>query len=217
VIRLPTRSSLLQARALLAAAGLVLSLPALLIVLSLGTGGPLDPIGSQARAVERGADQLDAALARVEVSLTAAGTTLDDGRRASTDASAMTASLGNAMSELASASSVQVLGVQPFAQLAPRFSELATRSRAVAASLTSTAASLGTTRTELAALQTDVSDLRETLRGLGAGAQQDALGGASLVVTRLLLALLVAWFAGASAVALLLALRDLQTHAREGS
>jgi len=208
--RLPSSRSVLRARALLAAVGLALSLPALLVALSLGTGGPLDPIGSQTRALGRGVDQLDAALARVESSLLAAGATLDNGRQASTDASAMTASLATAMSELSAASNVQVLGVAPFAQLAPRFSEIATRSQAVATSLTSTADSLGSTRTQLSSLQTDVGNLRETLRSIGAGnAEQEGFGGPSLLVTRLFLVLLVAWFAASSGVTLLAALREL--------
>src|SRR5207302_1824590 len=110
----------------------------------------------------------DAALAEVESSLIDASATLDNGRQASTDASAMTASLATAMSELSDASSIQVLGVQPFAQLAPRFSEIAERSQAVASSLTSTADSLGSTRTQLSSLQNDVEDLRTTLHEIGA-------------------------------------------------
>ena len=142
--------------------------------------------------------------------LLAAGATLDNGRQASTDASAMTASLATAMSELSAASNVQVLGVAPFGQLAPRFSEIATRSQAVATSLTSTADSLGSTRTQLSSLQTDVGNLRETLRSIGAGkAEQEGFGGPSLLVTRLFLVLLVAWFAASSGVTLLAALREL--------
>ena len=83
--RLPTQRALLRARMILAAGGLVLSLPALLMVLSLGTGAPLDPIGSQTRGLSRGVDQLDAALGRLQGSLIAAGATLDDGRKASTE------------------------------------------------------------------------------------------------------------------------------------
>jgi hypothetical protein len=208
--RLPTHRALLRARAVLAALGLILSMPALLVAVSLGTGGPLDPIGSQTRDVARGLDQLDGALSRIETSLTAAGATLEDGRRVSTDASDMTTALATAMSELSLAASAQVLGVQPFAALAPRFSELATRSHGVASSLTSTASSLGTTRTELSGLQTDVGDLRDTVRRLGAGsAQRDGIGGPSLLATRLLLVLLVAWFATSSGLALLVAAREL--------
>ena len=209
--RLPSGRALLRARALLAGVGLALSLPALLVALSLGTGGPLDPIGSQSRAVGKGVDQLDAALAQVESSLTAASGTLDNGRQASTDASGMTAALATAMSQLADASSVQVLGVQPFAQLAPRFSEISQRSQAVATSLTSTADSLGSTRTQLSSLQTDVEDLRGTLREIGAGnAENGGFGGPSLLAARLLLALLVVWFAASSAVNLLTAMRELR-------
>jgi hypothetical protein len=195
----------------LAAVGLALSLPALLLAPSLGTGGPLDPIGSQTRDVARGLDQLDAALGRVQSSLTAAGATLDNGRRASTDASDMTAAMASAMSELSAAANVQVLGVQPFAALAPRFSELATRSQAVATSLTATAGSLDSTHTELSALQTDVGDLRDTVRNLGTGqAGRNGVGGPSMVATRLLLALLVVWFAASSGVTLLSAARELR-------
>ena len=216
--RLPSGPALLRARAVLATVGLALSIPALLVALSLGTGGPLDPIGSQTRALGKGVDQLDAALARVESSLTSASATLDNGRQASTDASAMTASLATAMSDLSAASNVQVLGVQPFAQLAPRFSEIAQRSQAVASSLTSTAVSLGSTRTQLSSLQTDVEGLRTTLREVGAGnAENGGFGGTSLLVTRLLLALLVAWFVASSAVNLLTALRELRGRPRASS
>jgi hypothetical protein len=210
ISRLPSGPALVKARALSAAAGLALSLPALLVALSLGTGGPLDPIGPQSRAFGRGVDQLDSALSRVESSLTAASDTLNNGRQASTDASGMTASLATAMSDLADASNVQVLGVQPFAQLAPRFAEIAQRSKAVATSLTSTADSLGSTRIQLSALQADVGDLRATLRDIGAGsAAEGGFGGPSLVATRMLLALLVVWFAASSAINLLTAIREL--------
>ena len=122
----------------------------------------------------------------------------------------MTASMATAMSELSSAAGVQVFGVQPFAALAPRFSELAARSQDVAASLASTADSLGTTRARLTALQTDVGGLRDTLHSLGAGnGEPDRLGGPSLVVTRLLLVLIVAWVGASSGVALLAAIREL--------
>ena len=201
--RLPTRRALVRARMILAAAGLVLSVPALLMALSLGTGAPLDPIGSQTRGLSRGIAQLDAALTNLQGSLIAAGASLDNGRQASTDASAMTASLATAMSELSAASSVQVLGLQPFAQLAPRFLELATRSPAVALSLSSTADSLGSTRAELTALQADVGALRDTLGQVGPGAP-------SLLATRLLLALLVVWVGTTSGVTLLTALRELR-------
>ena len=216
--RLPTQRALLRARVVLAALGLLFSLPALLMAASLGTGGPLDPIVSQTRGVARGLDQLDVALSRLESSLTAAGATLEDGRRASTDASNMTAALATAISELSLAANAQVLGVQPFAALAPRFSELATRSQAVASSLTSTASSLGTTRIELSALQADVGDLRDTLRRLGAGsAQRNGTGGPSMLPTRLMLVLLVAWFAASSGLALLGAARDLNDPLPRGS
>ena len=202
----------------MAATGLALSLPAVLVALSLGSGGPFDPIGSQTRAFGKGVDQLDTALAHVDSSLSAAGGTLDNGRQASADASAMTASLANAMSELSAASNIQVLGVQPFAQLAPRFSEISQRSQAVATSLTSTADSLAGTRTELSSLQTDVEDLRVTLREIGAGnAENGGVGGASLLVTRLLLALLVVWFAASSAVNLLYVMREFRERAEVDS
>jgi len=210
-LRLPSGHALLRARVILAALGLALSLPALFVALSLGTGGPLDPIGSQTRALGKGVDQLDTALAHLESSLTAASATLDNGRQASTDASSMTASLATAMSDLSAASAVQVLGVEPFAQLAPRFAEIAQRSQAVASSMTSTADSLGGTRTQLSSLQADVENLRTTLREVGAGnAEQGGFGGPSLLATRLLLALLVAWFAATSAVNLLVVARELR-------
>jgi hypothetical protein len=199
----------------LAAFGLALSLPALFVALSLGTGGPFDPIGSQTRGVSRGLDQLDAALDRVESSLTAAAATLDQGRRASLDASGVTAELATAMSELSAASSVEVFGVQPFAPIAPRFSEIATRSQALASSLTGTAGSLEDTRTQLTGLRTDVGDLRSSVQELGGG--QPAIGGPSLLITRLLLALLVLWLAASSAVGLVSALRELRELPRRSA
>ena len=62
-------------------------------------------------------------MSRLEFTLEEAGATLDDGRRASTNASDMTSAMAGAMSELSTAAAVQVLGVQPFAALAPRFAE----------------------------------------------------------------------------------------------
>lgn len=217
-LRLPSGGALLRARAALAAIGLALSVPALLVALSLGSGGPFDPIGSQTRALAKGVDQLDIALAHLGLSLAAAGATLDNGRQTSSDASAMTASLARAMSDLSVASNFQVLGVQPFAQLAPRFSDIAQRSQAVATSLSSTADSLASTRTQLSSLQTDVEDLRATLREVGAGnAEQGGFGGPSLLSTHILLALLVAWFAASSAVNLLTAARELGWRPQAGS
>jgi preprotein translocase subunit SecG len=57
-----------------------------------------------------------------------------------------------------------------------------------------------------------------TLREIGAGnAENGGVGGASLFVTRLLLALVVLWFAASSAVSLLSVMREFRERAEVDS
>ncbi len=193
--RPPTRGVLL-ARVVLGVLGILISIPAIGVALSIGTGGPLDPVGFQTRDLSQSLDQVETALTRVQSSLGAAGSTLDDAQETATNAAQMTDSLGSAMSDLATASSLQVLGIQPFAGLAPRFRQIATRSAAVADSLRSTASDLGTSRSELNTLTTQVTRLATLAGRLSNGGQ--GLGGPSIVLARLLLALFFAWL-GATA------------------
>jgi hypothetical protein len=208
-MRLPSERRLAQARIAVAAIGLVLTLVAIPPVLSIGTGGPLDPVGSVSRNLTRGLEEMSSALDGLGRSLASATTTLDGAQGSVTNAADVSASLAQAMDDLAAASGAQVLGVQPFAALAPRFSELATRSQALAASLRTTGTSLDASRGELDQLRTRVSELQTTLdelRGEGSGVFE----GASLGAGRVLLALLLAWLAATAALALIGSLRQLR-------
>ncbi len=201
MIRPQPARGLLVARAVLGVIGLLLTIPAIAVVLSLGTGGPLDPIGSQTRAVSRTLDEVERALVRVRTSMDSAGTTLDDARDTAGSAAGMTDALSQAMADLATASGVAVLGVKPFGSLGPRFRELATRAGAVADALRTTATNLGASRADLDALAGEVTSLAALARRIGG--DQSAGGGASLAIARTLLALLMAWMAataGLSAV-----------------
>ena len=198
---------LLLTRAVLGALGVILTIPGIVVVLSLGTGGPLDPVGSQARALNRSITQVSAALVRVQSSLDSAGATLDEAQTTAGDAAEMTDALAAAMDDLASASGVQVLGIQPFATLVPRFSELSTRATAVAGALRSTGKNLGTSRKDLDALARQVTSLA-TLAGRLAGGQDG--GGGALILARFLLALLLAWMGATAALSFLEARRQLR-------
>jgi len=193
----PPARGVLLARMVLGVLGILISIPAIGVALSIGTGGPLDPVGFQTRDLSQSLDQVETALTRVQSSLGAAGSTLDDAQATATNAAQMTDSLGSAMSDLATASSLQVLGIQPFAGLAPRFRQIATRAAAVADSLRSTASDLGTSRSELNTLTSEVTRLA-TLAGRLSGRGGQGLGGPSIVLARLLLALFFAWL-GATA------------------
>lgn len=185
---------------MLAVLGLVLIVPAIGVVLSLGTGGPIDPFGSQARALTRSLDGIDRALTDVEASIDSADATLDDAGSTAGNASQMMDGLASAMSDMAGAASVEVFGVRPFAGIAPQFTQLADRAAAVAGSLRSTQGSLATSRRDLAALSRDVQTLAQSLRRFGTAGAEGAMGGTSLAVARVLIALLLGWMAVAAAV-----------------
>jgi hypothetical protein len=208
MIQPPPTRNLLVARAVLGVIGLLLTIPAIGVVLSMGTGGPLDPIGSQTRAVSRTLDEVERALSRVRATMHSAGTTLDDARTTAGSAAGMTDALSQAMADLATASGVEVLGVKPFGSLGPRFSELATRATAVADALRTTATNLGTSRTDLDALAGEVTSLAALTGRIGG----DQAGGASgsLVIARILLALLLAWMAATAGLSVIEARRQLR-------
>jgi hypothetical protein len=209
--RLPSALALLRARLALGVIGLVLTLPAIPLALSLGTGGPLDPVGPATRDLARALDRMDAALSRVQAALVSAGGTLDGARASLADGASASTSLSTAMDDLASASSVEFLGVRPFAGVAPRFSELAERARALATSLQSTQDAVVASRTDLDRLQQEVSGLADALHELGAGqAQQQGIGGLSSWAGRFFAAALLAWLAAVSAVWLVDSLRLLR-------
>ena len=193
----------LGVRVAVAGAGVVLTLAALLATLSVGTGGPLDPIGGLSRDVNTGLDQIDASLAQARASLASAQDTLDAARSSVVDASSTSASMSSSMNALADASGVQVLGVQPFAGLAPRFRELATNSAAMASSLDTTQGSIGASRTELGRLSDDLRKLSGTLSRLGADAEHGSqAGGGSALVLRLLIGGVLLWLAATAALQL---------------
>jgi hypothetical protein len=208
-VKLPNGVAMVRARMALGAIGLVLTLPAIPAALSLGTGGPLDPVGSETRALASALDRTYASLSRVQAALVSAGGALEGADASLADGASVSTSLSTAMADLASASGVQFLGVQPFAGLAPRFDELAVRAQALATSLQTTQRSVAASRTDLGRLQQEVSSLGQALHDLGAGrARQEGFGGASLPVARLYAAGLLAWLAALSAVWLINALRQ---------
>jgi len=55
-----------QVRAILGAVGLILTIPALVVTLSIGTGGPLAPLGSTAADVIDGLNRIATTLDRVD-------------------------------------------------------------------------------------------------------------------------------------------------------
>lgn len=182
---------------------MVLTVAALAAALSLGTGGPLDPLGGLARDANQALDRIDASLQAAQRSLTSAQATLDGAQSSVADASSVSGSLSSSMNALADASGAQVLGIQPFAALAPRFRELATNSASLARSLDTTQASIGTSRGDLARLSADLSDLSRTLSRLGADAEHGSqAGGGSALALRLLLAGVLTWLAATAALSL---------------
>jgi hypothetical protein len=187
-------------RAILGAVGLIITIPALVVTLSIGTGGPLDLLGSATRDLTSGIDRLGATLERVDSSLRSAEATLKDAQSSATNAAEVTASLGTAMSNLADAADLRVLGTQPFAPLIPQFTELAKRSAALAVSLRSTGTSLQGSRADLVALHDDVAALAVLARRLGQTA--DGSGDLRLMAVRVVASLLLAWLAALAALML---------------
>lgn len=186
-----------------AAAGLILTITALVATLSVGSGGPFDPFGAFSRELNGALDQIDESLAHARSSLSSAQQTLDGARSSIADASRVSASLSSSMVALADASGVQVLGAQPFAGLAPRFRELAANAESMAQSLDTTQASIGASHTDLGRLGDDLRGLSDTLSRLGANAQHGSqAGGPSLIVPRLLLGGVLAWLAATAALQL---------------
>jgi len=199
-------------RAILGALGLILTIPALVVTLSIGTGGPLDPLASATRDLTGGMDRLGATLEHVDSSLRSAEATLKDAQASATNAAGVTASLGTAMSDLADAADLRVFGTQPFAPLIPQFTELATRSAALAVSLRSTGMSLAGSRAELVALHDDIAALAQLARRLSPSAN----GGSSdprLVVLRIIASGLLAWLAAIAALMLFDARRGMRGRA----
>jgi hypothetical protein len=189
-----------QVRALLGAVGLILTVPALVVTISIGSGGPLDPLGSTATDVTNGMRQIAATLDRVEASLRSAEATLKGAQSSATDAASVTKSLGTAMADLADAADLRVLGTQPFAPLIPQFTELSKRSAALSVSLAATGTSMASSRADLVALHDDVGALADVARRLNGEA-----GGspaANLVAVRVVASLLLAWLAALAALML---------------
>ncbi len=206
----PASRGLLRARAALGVMGLLLTVPAIAVVLSIGTGAPLDPIGSQTRALSRTVDEAERALERAQATLASAGGTLDDAQHTATSTADMTDALSQSMADLATASGVEFLGVRPFASLVPRFSELAKRATSVADALRTTAANLTTSRADLDAMSAEVTSLAKLAGRISTGGSGSGLNGTSLVVGRILLALLLAWMAATAALSVMEARRQLR-------
>jgi hypothetical protein len=199
-------------RVILGALGLILTIPALVVTLSIGTGSALDPLASATRDLTDGMDRLGATLEHVDSSLRSAEATLKDAQGSATNAASVTASLGTAMSDLADAADLRVFGTQPFAPLIPQFSQLATRSAALAVSLRSTGTSLGSSRAELLALHDDIAALAQLARRLSPSTN-DGNGDPRLVVLRVMASGLLAWLAALAALMLFDARRGMRGRA----
>jgi hypothetical protein len=189
-----------QVRAILGVLGLILTIPALIVTLSVGTGGPFDLLGSTAADVRDGIGRIAATLDRVDASLRSAEATLKGAQASATDAASVTKSLGTAMANLADAADLRVLGTQPFAPLIPQFTELSKRSAALSTSLATTGTSLGSSRADLAALHDDVAALADLARSLNRAA--DGSAAAKLIALRVVTSLLLAWLAALAALML---------------
>ena len=179
---------------------MILTLPALVVTISIGTGGPLDPLGSTAADVIDGLNRIATTLDRVDSSLRSAVSTLKGAESSATDAAGVTKSLGTAMADLADAADLRVLGTQPFAPLIPQFTELSKRSAALSRSLATTGTSLGSSRADLVALHDDVAALADLARSLNRAA--DGSAAPKLIALRVVTSLLLAWLAALAALML---------------
>lgn len=209
MIRLPGERALARWRMVVGLAGLLLTLGAIPVAASVGSGGPLDPMGSIVLRLHAGLDGTSSALVAVGSSLASATGTLDGAGRSLSDAATVSSSLGQAMDDLAAASTDQVLGIQPFAGLAPRFRDLADRSRSLASSLQATGASVGSARIDLDGLRARVAQLRVTVDDLRAETAA-GFGGGSLAIGRVALMLLLAWLAATAALSVIGSARTLR-------
>jgi hypothetical protein len=211
----PARPRILLARAVLGVMGVLLTVPAIPVALSLGTGGPLDPFGSEVRALDDALSQAGSALARVDGTLTEAGSTVQEAQGTATDTADLVTALGSAMAAMADASDVNVFGIRPFSSLVPRFKAIATQATAVARSLKRAAVSLGTSRSDLAALGEEVTSLAATAQRLEQRAR-NGIGGTRLAIGRILLAVLLGWMAATAALSAIEAITRLRASSTEG-
>ena len=199
-------------RVILGVVGLILTIPAIVVTLSIGTGSALDPLATATRDLTDGMDRLGATLEHVDSSLRSAEATLKDAQGSATNAASVTASLGTAMSDLADAADLRVFGTQPFAPLIPQFTQLATRSAALSVSLRSTGTSLGGSRAELLALHDDIAALAQLARRLSPSTN-GGNGDPRLVVLRVMASGLLAWLAALAALMLFDARRGMRGRA----
>jgi phage-related tail protein len=132
--------------------------------------------------------------------------TIDSARATAT----LSRSLAAAMDQLNVASTLTILGVQPFVALGQSFAQVSQQAAAMAGSLDATADALGTNRTDLqqmgddlAAIQVEIDTLSTQLSPSGAVAADLAAATRALDVSRMVLIGLLAWLAiqaGAAAV-----------------
>ena len=133
--------------------------------------------------------------ANVDTSL---ASTVDSLRQVTT----VTRAMGVAMGGLASASTISILGSQPFGGLSGTFSDVAAQTDAMATKLDSTADALATNRADLARMHGDIGTIRTEIDSLRQELADAAIGGAdldaathALETTRLVLLGLLVWLA----------------------
>lgn len=145
-------------------------------------------------------------------SATNAGTSLSSSAAAARDAADVTAQLAAAMTRMASAARISILGSQPFGSVADEFDRVAEQSTKVSGDLRDTAATLetnvidaGTSGQDLARLATELRDLDRSL----AESPATEVGPIRTVldVTRIVLLGLLAWLAAPAVAALWLGWR----------
>jgi hypothetical protein len=131
--------------------------------------------------------------------------TVDSARQTAT----LTRSLAGAMDQLATASSLNILGQQPFAALGGTFGDVARQAETMGTSLDRTADALARNGTDLsqvtadlASVETELAALRGQVAGLPLGTDDVAGIGRAIDASRLVLGALLLWLAAQAVIAI---------------
>lgn len=121
----------------------------------------------------------------------------------------LTRSLGAAMQQLAGATSISILGSQPFAGLGDTFSAVASQATSMGTSLDATAnslavngADLGNVHDDLGAIQKEIDELRRQLSGAASDATDLQPATRALDASRIVLLGLLVWLALQAVIAI---------------
>jgi hypothetical protein len=140
-------------------------------------------------------------LERAATSASNAGTSLSTTSEAATRAASLTTNLADSFERLAAATTFEILGTRPFAELEGQFNAVASDARTLSRDLTAASSALEANVTDSAAVATDLRALARQLDSLEAslggdeGAGTSATSSLPIDAARIVLAGLLVWLA----------------------